>query len=46
MWGRQNELNVKSHSIPKPLQRRSERGYILITLILFVALIAEKSATL
>jgi len=30
---------VKPHSISKP-RRRSERGYILITLILFVALIA------
>jgi len=31
---------VKSYSISKPRHRRSERGYILITLILFVALIA------
>lgn len=28
------------HSIPRPSQRRSERGYILITLILFVSLLA------
>jgi type II secretory pathway pseudopilin PulG len=32
-------LNLKTRSIPNP-SRRSERGYILITLILFVALIA------
>ncbi|HSY63454.1 MAG TPA: hypothetical protein VK829_02590 [Terriglobales bacterium] len=31
---------MKSYSISKPRHRRSERGYILITLILFVALIA------